>query len=485
MATTAKLKVFRDNLMLSLEEEREAAVQLRDAVGQAEEPTTPLQDGHQVEHVGEEDEEGGLLLVKSNRFGRRDRVDSLAKLRAIYFLVSFSKSISTPFFVLYLQKEVGLSAGEVGLVAALQIVGGYLVSPAISVLVDRYQIHKQTWVASILVGIVPVQLIVLAHNFGSALAVALSMAALDAPVRSLLDGQTLRFLGDQQHEYGKIRLWGAVGWGAGSLVGGTIVQFLGNQAAFGLAGASMAAVAGIVLSLDFSRLPSWDDGRGTGLAFRESARRLIPSAKYLVFLLVAIVAGFGATGLQSLLLMFLSDLGAPDFLEGLALSLATVSEVPMFYASGTIIKRHGAPTLMLASMAAFVIRSTLVSFLVNPWLVLPLQLLHGLTFAGAWAAGVEIARQNSPPGLETSAQSRFSLAYNGVGGLSGSIVGGLLYDSLGARTMYRIKAALFAVVASAWLAHRQTEAEKSEEEARAAALKAAEMTPTTAVPRVN
>ena len=64
--------------------------------------------------------------------------------------------------------------------------------------------------------------------------------------------------------------------------GGTIVQFLGNQAAFGLAGASMAAVAGIVLSLDFSRLPSWDDGRGTGLAFRESARRLIPSAKYLV-----------------------------------------------------------------------------------------------------------------------------------------------------------------------------------------------------------
>ena len=108
MATTAKLKVFRDNLMLSLEEEREAAVQLRDAVGRAEEPTTPLQDGHQVEHVGEEDEEDGLLLVKSNRFGRRDRVDSLAKLRAIYFLVSFSKSISTPFFVLYLQKEVGL-----------------------------------------------------------------------------------------------------------------------------------------------------------------------------------------------------------------------------------------------------------------------------------------------------------------------------------------------------------------------------------------
>ena len=151
-----------------------------------------------------------------------------------------------------------------------------------------------------------------------------------------------------------------------------------------------------------------------------------------------------------MLLLFLRDLNAPDFLEGLALSTATVSELPVFYASGAIISRYGANSLILASMAAFVVRSVLVSFLVNPWLVLPLQLLHGFTFAGAWTAGVAIAKQNSPPGLETSAQSLFSFAYNGVGGLSGSIVGGQLYDSLGPRLMYRIKAFVFAATAMAY-----------------------------------
>ena len=371
------------------------------------------------------------------------------RLRLVYFLICFAMSISSPFFVLYMKTEIGLSAGQVGLIAALQIVGGYVVGPAASLLVDRYRIHKPMWIISILMGIVPVQLITVTNSFGSALAVALSMAVLNAPISSLLDSSTLRFLGDRSHEYGKIRLWGAVGWGGGSLVAGLIVQVFGDRAAFDLFGACMLATAAVVSTLDFARLGGWDNAEGEP-TFAESVSLLIPNAKYVTFLLVAIVAGFGATSLQSLLLMFLSDLGAPDFLEGLTLSLATVSELPIFYASGAIIRRYGAPTLMLASMAAFVVRSVLVSFLVNPWLVLPLQLLHGFTFAGAWTAGVAIAKQNSPPGLETSGQSLFSFAYNGVGGLSGSIVGGQLYDVLGPRTMYRIKAAVFAVTTLAY-----------------------------------
>ncbi len=72
------------------------------------------------------------------------------------------------------------------------------------------------------------------------------------------------------------------------------------------------------------------------------------------------------------------------------------------------------------------------------------QLLHGFTFAGCWTAGVALAKANSPAGLETSGQAIFSLAYNGVGGLAGSIVGGQLFDVVGPRQMYRIKAIAFA-----------------------------------------
>lgn len=154
------------------------------------------------------------------------------RLRAIYFLVCFAMSISSPFFVLFMKTDLGLSAGQVGLVAALQIVGGYAVGPAVSLIVDRFQIHKVSslplpiareirahthpptrsfarsrqslWIVSILIGIVPVELITRTRSFEGALGIALCIAAVNAPISSLLDSSTLRFLGEHHAEYGKV-----------------------------------------------------------------------------------------------------------------------------------------------------------------------------------------------------------------------------------------------------------------------------------------
>merc|ERR1711959_226057 len=87
----------------------------------------------------DDDDEGERLLArqKSNRGGfERSYAKARNKLRCIYFLGSFAYSIYLPFFVLFMKNEIGLSAGEVGLVGALQIVGGYLVGPPVSLLVD-------------------------------------------------------------------------------------------------------------------------------------------------------------------------------------------------------------------------------------------------------------------------------------------------------------------------------------------------------------
>ena len=378
----------------------------------------------------------------------------MIRLRIIYLMSCFAFSIYSPFFVLYMKNDIGLSAGQVGLVAALQIVGGYAVAPLISLLVDQFRIHKQVWITSMLLCTVPVELTpILCKSFRAAIVLSLCIACLNAPISSLMDSSTLCFLGPKSHEYGKIRFFGAVGWGLGSLVAGSLVQVFGYQAAFHLFGFCMVLVSSIALSMDFTVIHEGgeDNVEDSSLSFFQSITLLIPSWSYVFFLCVSVVSGFGATSLQSLLLMFLSDLGASDFLEGLTLSVATLSELPIFWASGAIIKKYGASSLLCASMIAFTARAVLVSFLDNPWMVLPLQLLHGFTFAGAWTAGVALAKENSPVGLETSGQSIFSFAYYGIGGLLGSVVGGQLYDLLGPREMYRIKGLVFAVTVLLYL----------------------------------
>lgn len=80
--------------------------------------------------------------------------------------------------------------------------------------------------------------------------------------------------------------------------------------------------------------------------------------------------------------------------------------------------------------------------------MLPVEVLHGLTFGLAWAAGTAYSAQIAPPGLEATAQSLFQGLYFGVGFGVGGLVGGRVFESRGGPAVY---ASAFVVVASGWL----------------------------------
>lgn len=77
------------------------------------------------------------------------------------------------------------------------------------------------------------------------------------------------------------------------------------------------------------------------------------------------------------------------------------------------------------------------SFIRLPWLVLPVQLLHGPTFSAMWVAGASCASDMAPEGMGATAQGLFSSVIFGLGGTFGALLGGALYDSLGATLMFR------------------------------------------------
>jgi predicted MFS family arabinose efflux permease len=70
-------------------------------------------------------------------------------------------------------------------------------------------------------------------------------------------------------------------------------------------------------------------------------------------------------------------------------------------------------------------------------MILPVQLLHGLTFSLTWAAGVSYARQIAPAGMSATAQGLFSGTFFGLGGSVGALMGGILYQTVGSALMFR------------------------------------------------
>lgn len=196
MACSGKLKLFRKDVLLSaLEEGSEdpkEELEHNHGILRALETTASREETESGEDEISDDERERLFRrTKSNVDGHERRGSARRRLCAIFFLNSFGFSIYLPYFVLFVKEKVGLSAGQVGIIAALEIVGGYAVSPLVSLFVDRYRRHRLVWLTSIISCIVPIESVPLAKTFGAALGLALVTAVLKAPSGSILNAYTL------------------------------------------------------------------------------------------------------------------------------------------------------------------------------------------------------------------------------------------------------------------------------------------------------
>ena len=76
------------------------------------------------------------------------------------------------------------------------------------------------------------------------------------------------------------------------------------------------------------------------------------------------------------------------------------------------------------------------------WIVLILELFHGITFGLFYSAAVHICVQQCPPGMESTMQSLLDMTYAGLGMTVGTIGGGYLFDSIGSPATFVLFAAI-------------------------------------------
>jgi MFS family permease len=189
-----------------------------------------------------------------------------------------------------------------------------------------------------------------------------------------------------------------------------------------------AAVAGAPVS----------SGKGQQESIWKGLRTLFSDIYVLTFMFIAFLMGIG-NGFVGYLFLLLTDLGANGTLLGLCLLVNCVGEVPLFYYSGAIIKKMGVTMSFNLAMAAYVIRLgayALLPWYPTLWIVLPVELLQGLTFGLAYSAGTVHCRRIAPRYLRSTVQSIFSGLYTGIGAGIGGLAGGMIYNAYNGQTMY-------------------------------------------------
>jgi PPP family 3-phenylpropionic acid transporter len=347
---------------------------------------------------------------------------------SFYFLYFAALSSLMPFFVLFYQ-GLEFSGAQIGLLTGIPPLVTLIASPFWTGLADSKRWHKWVMGMGILVTVVVIFLLQSVTSFVLVFTIIILFNTFLSPVPSLADSATMNMLGEERAKYGRIRLGGTIGWGIFAPIAGILVQKYGLHAGFWTFSAIM--LVNFFISQRFVHASHEQTESNQG-----GIRTLLTNRRWINFLFLAFLGGIGAFSVAAYLFPYMAELGANESMMGFASSIATLTEIVIFFFGNRLVKKFGSYGLLVLALVMFGIRSLLFGLVSTPFMVLVLQVFGGTIFPTMWLAGVSYADENSPSGLKSSAQGLFGAMMFGVGSAAAGFVGGLLLESIGGRGMF-------------------------------------------------
>ncbi len=347
---------------------------------------------------------------------------------SFYFLYFAAFASLMPFFVLFYQ-GLGYSGGEIGLLTGIPPLITMVGAPFWTGVADSTRSHKLVMGLGILVAVASVLLLPFFQSFAVIFLLVLLFNIFMSPVSSLSDSATISMLGEERAMYGRVRLGGTIGWGVFASIAGVIVQNFGLRISFWVFSAIMFANFFVSQKLSFGEPTEQATQRG-------DIRVLLTNRRWLFFLLAALLGGIGIFSVSTYLYPYMAELGANETQMGIAQTIATLTELPIFFFGDRLVRRFTSRGLFLIGVILLGVRSIGYAMLSTPMMVWGLQIVSGMIFPAMWLAGVSYADENAPAGLKSTAQGLFGAVTFGIGSSVGGFIGGVLLESIGGRSMF-------------------------------------------------
>jgi len=267
----------------------------------------------------------------------------------------------------------------------------------------------------------------------------------------LVEATTLSHLGDRTDRYGRIRLWGSVGFilvvvGLGALLDHASINLV-PWVVFGL-------LVGIVLT---SRvIPEAEIARHelVHIPLREVLRRPEVVALFAAALLMAAAHG----PYYTFFTIHLVQTGYSKSLAGWLWALGVVCEIGIFLVMPRVFRSLRVETVLLATLLLAAVRFLLIGWQADNLPVLLLaQLLHAFTFGAYHASALALVHRHFTGRNQARGQALYNSVAFGVGGTLGSLYSGAAWDALGAGMTFSIASAcaLLAALAFVWKRRRE------------------------------
>ncbi len=248
--------------------------------------------------------------------------------------------------------------------------------------------------------------------------------------------------GDLTH-YGRLRLWGSVGFIVTVIAAGQLLDWQGIRLMPWIALALLVMVAAVALNMrEEVAMPRSQD--------TPSVRQLLKQREVIAFFVSTFLMIAAHASLYVYYSLYLSQIGYSKTVIGLMWSLGVVAEILFFYFQAPLFRRFGVATLMLTSLLIGVVRFLMIGFGAESMVMLLIaQILHAATFGVHHSASVATLQRWFAGPLQARGQALFISVSYGLGGSLGGLLLSACWDTFGARLVYMI-AALFCF--AGWIA---------------------------------
>ena len=337
----------------------------------------------------------------------------------------------------YLRSQ-GLSPVAIGIITAAVPLGKILWAPLVGAAVDRGRWFPGILSMHLVVGIGAAAALPVLTGFTSILLAMMLIGFAHGAVLPLVEAAVLDRV--PPGTYGRLRLWGSVGFIVAALtvsvvVTSSIVRF---PAALAVA---LALIVPTCWPLETTARPEPSAGSG---------RSKLPAVTWFVlFVLTAHQIGHGPY--YAFLSVHLTESGYAATLIGGLWALGTAAEIATFWLAGPLERSLGLQRMLTVALLITPLRWLLLALPPNLPALFVAQLLHAITYGLAHLAAIQLVQRQVPADATRWAQALYSGLTFGVGLLVGQSLAGPLYGSFGGRGAFVTAAGFAAVVALIWI----------------------------------
>lgn len=383
----------------------------------------------------------------------------------MYAAVFTVYGLHIPYLSVWLESRQ-ISPAAIGIIMAVPLIVRLVATPAIAVISDTTGRHGTVILQLALVGLCATAALGLVSGPLLIGAGVLVMLVAVQSMMPLIEVVALDAAREGKRDYGQQRLFGSLTFILATMLGGSAIEAFGGGIVQPLAVLAMGATVLAAFALPRARAPGMvrrGDGEANIGVENEPAfwPALLARVEGMIALrqipgLVVILIAAGLIQASHAVYYTFSavhwrSLGFSGTWIGILWSLGVVAEIVLFARSGFVHKRIGAIGLLQLGAVAALARWAAMALDPGPFLAVPLQLLHGLTFGATHLAAVFYIGEVVPRAQAGTAQALGATFATGIAMGVGTFIAGQLYADWKALSYLAMAAPAVAVLAGLWL----------------------------------